>query len=304
MRLRIATRGSELARWQADHVGALARAAVAGLDVELVVLETTGDRRLDVPVWQMGGSGVFVREIQAAVLDGRADLAVHSAKDLPSAPTPGLTLAAVPGRADPRDVLVGVPLAGLAQGATVGTGSVRRRAQLASIRPDLAFASVRGNIATRLSKAPDGGAVVVAAAALERLGLLAGLLAERRADVLDPSVMLPQVAQGAIGVECRSDDAEALGVLAAIDDPERHAAVRAERAWLARLGSGCDLPVGAHAVVDGSTLQLTAMVATLDGRRVLRHSATGPLSDPDGLGARLADELLDGMGGRALLDGA
>src|SRR4051794_8724991 len=167
-RLRAATRGSALARWQTDHVPGL-----LGADVDVVVVETTGDRRTDVPIHQMGGQGVFVKEVQAAVLDGRADLAVHSAKDLPSVPTPGLTIAAVPARDDPRDALVGASLADLRPGARVATGSVRRRAQLASLLPDLTFQGLRGNVETRLRAAGTGGvaAVVVAFAALRRLGL-------------------------------------------------------------------------------------------------------------------------------------
>src|SRR5437764_4266605 len=201
-RLRAATRGSALARWQTDHV-----AALLGEDVDVVVVETTGDRRTDVAIHQMGGQGVFVKEVQAAVLDGRADLAVHSAKDLPSAATPGLVIGAVPERDDPCDALVGSSFAALAPGARIATGSVRRRAQLASVRPDLTFVGLRGNIGTRLDRVGTGGidAVVVAYAALRRLGL-----AGRADDVLPIRVMLPQVAQGALAVECRADDEEAI----------------------------------------------------------------------------------------------
>ncbi len=169
--------------------------------VELVVIATSGDQRRDVPVWELGGQGVFVKEVQAAVLDGRADVAVHSAKDLPSWTPEGLVLAAITERADPRDALVGTRLADLQPGAQVATGSVRRRAQLAWVRPDLTFTGLRGNIGTRLERVPDGGAVVVAAAALARLGLL-----DRAAEILPTAVMLPQVGQGAIGVECRAGD--------------------------------------------------------------------------------------------------
>src|SRR5688500_4673500 len=192
MPVRVATRGSPLARWQADHV-----AMLLGEDAALVVVETTGDRRQDVPIWEMGGQGVFVKEVQAAVLDGRADVAVHSAKDLPSQPTPGLMIAAVPEREDPRDALVGASLAGLRAGGRVATGSVRRRAQLAGLRPDLTFQGLRGNVGTRVERAGVGGidAVVVAYAGLIRLGL-----ADRAAEVLSPALMLPQVAQGALAV--------------------------------------------------------------------------------------------------------
>lgn len=294
--LRIATRGSALARWQAEEVKRLISAA-AGLDVELVVVETSGDRRRDVPVWEIGGQGLFVKEVQAAVLDGFADLAVHSAKDLPSETAPGLVLAAVPERADPRDALVGSTLAALAPGALVATGSVRRRAQLAWVRPDLTFTGLRGNIATRLERVPPGGAVVVAAAALDRLGL-----GERAAEVLEPSVMVPQVGQGAIGVECRADDDRTRAILASIDDPSARTEVEAERAFLARLGGGCDLPVGAHARVGGDGLDIEGLLATPDGRVVLRASRQGRRQDAPELGAELAGALL-AAGGADLMDG-
>lgn len=280
--------------WQAESVAAGLRAAWPDLQVTIEVVDTKGDRRLDVPVWELGGQGVFVKEVQAAVLDGRADVAVHSAKDLPSEATPGLDLRAVPKRADPRDALVGSRLADLPAGAAVATGSVRRRAQLAWLRPDLTFTSVRGNIATRLGKVPPGGALVVAAAALIRLGLAPA------AEVLAPEVMLPQVAQGALGIECRSGDDATASRLTALDHRESHLAVRAERAFLAQLGSGCSLPVGAHATWVGGGLRLEGLLASIDGRVLLRSSLVG--SDPETLGAALAAELLDGAGGRAVLD--
>src|SRR5688500_17964063 len=197
--LRIATRGSRLALWQAERV-----AALLGGDVELVVVSTTGDQRTDVPIWTIGGTGGFVKEVQQAVLEGRAALAVHSAKDLPSETAAGLVLAAVPERADPRDALVGARLADIPAEGRIGTGSVRRQAQLAALRPDLRFESIRGNIETRVAKAADLDAVVVAMAALERLGM-----GEHASEVLEPSVMLPQLAQGALAVECRADDSVA-----------------------------------------------------------------------------------------------
>jgi hydroxymethylbilane synthase len=296
--LRIATRGSVLARRQAEEVADLLRAAHPGLDVELLVVDTTGDRRQDVPVWEMGGQGVFVKEVQAAVLDGRADAAVHSAKDLPSTTGPGLVLAAVPRRADPRDALVGGTLASLGPGAVVATGSVRRRAQLAWLRPDLTFTGLRGNVPTRLAKVPEGGAVVVAAAALERLGL-----SDRAAEVLPIEVMLPQVGQGAIGVECRADDWATRRVLEAINAPRLRAAVTAERAYLARLGGGCDLPVGAYAepeAEDDRRLVVHGLMASREGRVVLRSSITGRDAEPERLGRTLADQILT-AGGAELL---
>lgn len=259
--LRIATRQSPLAIWQARHVAALLSVAHPGLEVELVGLETEGDRRLDVPIAQIGGKGVFAKEVQRAVLDGRADLAVHSAKDLPAVAVDGLVLAAVPERGDARDALVGATLTDLANGASVATGSQRRRVQLAELRPDLAFADLRGNMATRLSRVPVGGAIVVAAVALERLGL-----AEHLAEVFSVDVLVPQVGQGALALECRAEDAAVRQLLAGIEHGPSRRAVDAERAFLAELGGDCDLPAGAHARGLGSepddlTLTLDAVLA-------------------------------------------
>lgn len=288
MPVRLATRGSPLALWQAEFV-----ARRLGGDVELVVVDTAGDRRPDRPLWEIGGQGVFVKEVQSAVLAGRADAAVHSAKDLPSRSPAGLTIAAVPDRADPRDALVGARLAELAPGAPVATGSVRRRAQLAWRRPDLTFPSLRGNIATRLSRIPPGGAIVMAAAALDRLGVEAESF-----ELLDPEVMLPQVGQGAIAVEARTGDDATGARLAAIDDAGAHAALAAERAFLARLGGGCDLPAGAYAEPQpGGALMVRAVLASLDGRVLLRATRTG--TDGPAVGAALAEELLS-AGGRSL----
>jgi hydroxymethylbilane synthase len=292
--LRIATRGSALARWQAERVGALLPGPV-----EYVLVTTAGDRDQRADLHAIGGTGVFAKEVQQVVLEGRADIAVHSAKDLPSTTPAGLLLAAVPERADPRDALVGATLDLLPTGGRVGTSSVRRRAQLAAARPDLVFAPLRGNIETRLRKRVDEGhdAVVVAVAALERLGLM-----DQVSEVLDPSVLLPQAAQGALGVECRADDAATLDRLAEIDDADAHRAVRAERAFLAELGGGCNLPCGALAVAEAETdeLVLDALLATLDGSIVLRTRVMG--SDSAEVGERAARDLLDAKGGRDLLD--
>jgi hydroxymethylbilane synthase len=264
----------------------------------LVVVETSGDRRRDVPISELGGQGAFVKEVQAAVLEGRADLAVHSAKDLPSLTAPGLLLACVPERDDPSDALVGSTLAELAPGARVATGSVRRRAQLAWLRPDLTFAGLRGNIGTRLDQASPDQVVVVAAAALRRLGLL-----DRADEVLSPAVMLPQVAQGALAVECRAGDTRAMALLGAIDDERAHRAVDAERSFLARLGGGCDLPVGALAVEHHGGLTLDALIASPDGHILLRAQRSAPAGgDPASLGRQLAEFLLHDAGGADLLD--
>jgi hydroxymethylbilane synthase len=293
--LRAATRGSPLARWQTDYVAGIL--AVTGVDVDPLIVSTTGDLRQDVSLAAIGGQGVFVKEVQAAVLDGRADIAVHSAKDLPSEVAPGLVLAAVPLRGDPRDALVGGALAGLPTGALVATGSVRRRAQLAYLRPDLTFAELRGNIATRLSKLESEGfdAIVMAAAALQRLGI-----AERITELLDVSLFIPQVAQGALAVECRAGDEVVIELLASIEDADSRTAVDAERAFLAELGGGCTLPVGAHAVVAAGGLTLTGMLASSDGRVLLRETRTGPFG-PD-LGREVARYLLTEAGGSSLLD--
>jgi hydroxymethylbilane synthase len=288
--LRAATRGSRLARLQTDLV-----AALLGVDVESVVVDTQGDRQTEVPIWELGGRGVFVKEVQAAVLDGRADFAVHSAKDLPSSTPDGLTLACVPERADARDALVGCRFDSLPPGARIGTGSVRRRAQLAWLRPDLTFGGLRGNIDTRMSKAGGFAAIVVAAAALDRLGRAAEVT-----EVLPANLLIPQVGQGALAIECRTDDDDTLAALAAIEHGPSRRAVDAERAWLVEVGGGCDLPVGAHATLDGDgRITLTAMVGTPDGRVMLRDTDEG--DDPVDLGRRLARHLLDDAGGSSLL---
>ena len=300
--LRIATRGSTLARWQAEHVAGLLRASHGeDLEVELVIVETVGDRRQDVSLDQIGGRGIFVKEVQAAVLDRRADLAVHSAKDLPSSPElvpDGLAIVAVPERGDPRDVLVGRALDDIAPGGLVATGSARRRALLADLRPDLTFTGLRGNIDTRLSKAPAYSAIVMALAPLQRLGI-----EHHVAQVLEPHQMLPQVGQGALALECR-DDADGLAALVSpLDHGPSRRAVDAERGFLAALGGGCDLPVAAHATVAGDgSLHLVGLLASFDGHRVLRDERSGaPGADPGALGEALAAHLLDEGGGRWLL---
>lgn len=282
-RLRIATRASPLALWQAHRV-----AALLGEECEVVPLQSLGDRAQDRPIHEIGGQGVFVKEVQEAVQRGDADLAVHSAKDLPSGRgAAGLVLACVPERADVRDCLVGASLDELAAGAAVATGSVRRRAQLAALRPDLTFHELRGNMATRLGKVPPGGAVVAAAAALQRLGW-----ADQIAQLLEPSVMLPQVAQGALAVECRAEDEDARSRLAAIEDPVARRRVDAERAFLARLGGGCDLPVGALAIdIGDGRLRLEGLVAD-----PIPHREVAEGVDPGALGLAVAEAVLAAAG--------
>jgi hydroxymethylbilane synthase len=297
--VRLATRGSPLAQRQTAIVTELLQAAHPGLVVEPVVVRTRGDRDATAPLDQIGGQGVFVTEVEAAVTDGRADAAVHSAKDMTSVLPAHLVLGAVPRRADPRDGLVGCTLSGLPAGALVATGSARRRAQLAYLRPDLVFADLRGNMARRVDAAGSDGvtAVVVAVAALERLGW-----ADRLTDVLDPMDVLPQAGQGAIAVQCRADDMGTRALLRPIDHLLSHRALRAERAVLAGLGGSCTVPVGAFAEEHqpGSTmLLLHGLVAGADGHRLIRLSRRG--DDPEVLGADLAQALLEG--GAAAIDG-
>lgn len=293
MTLRAATRGSALALWQTRHVADLVQRAT-GLGIEEVVVSTVGDRDTTTPIHSMGGKGIFVKEVQAAVLDGRADLAVHSGKDMPAAPTEGLVLVAVPERADPRDALVGCGWDDLPPGAHVATGSVRRRAQMAWHRPDLRFSELRGNIATRLEKAGAFDAIVMAAAALDRLALDIGSI-----DRLDPAVMVPQVAQGALAIECREGDVETIGALRAIEHAPSRRVVDAERAFLAELGGDCDLPAGAHAVLSGDEVDMLAMLSSLDGRVLIRERRRG--LDPNDLGRAVARHLLDDAGGADLM---
>lgn len=293
---RLATRGSPLALWQARSVAAKLTSAARGLDVELVIVDTVGDRSVDRSIGEIGGQGVFVKEVQAAVLEGAADIAVHSAKDLPSLTPPGLVLAAVPERGDPRDALVGSTLDGLAPGAVIATGSVRRRAQLAWLRPDLTFSDLRGNIATRLGKLPAGGALVMAAAALDRLGLRPPVV-----EALGLADMVPQVGQAAIALECRIPDRRTHELLACINDADAFSCVIAERAFLATVGGGCDLPVGAHATLDAQVITIEGIVGSLDGKVMLRHRRSARRSEPEALGAGLARFLLD-AGGFDLLD--
>lgn len=269
--IRIATRSSAQALAQSGHVGSLIERTVPGTTVEYVHVDTMGDLNATTPLHQMGGQGVFVKEVQRAVLEGRADVAVHSAKDLPSQTADGLVIGAVGERRTPNDALVGASLDSLAHGATVATGSVRRRAQLAHLRPDLRFVELRGNIQTRLDKVPEGGAIVMAVAALEILGLTS-----RIGGVLTLDEAVPMVGQGSVAAECRSDDARALEILGRIDHARSRRAIEAERAFLAELGAGCSLPVAAHLDDDGT---FRAFMASDDGADIVQM--TGGIGDSD-----------------------
>jgi hydroxymethylbilane synthase len=274
--VRLATRGSALARWQAGHVGDLIRAGHPDVTIELVVVSTEGDRHADVPLSVLGGKGVFVKEVQAAVIDGRADVAVHSAKDLPGMTPEQLVIAAVPERADARDGLVGRRLDDIPTGGQIATGSNRRAVQLLALRPDLDIVGLRGNIETRVAKAKDHDAVVVAVAALTRLGM-----ADQLAEIFESHAMVPQVGQGSLAVECRADDHVVRALLVDLDDAPSRRRFECERSFLVELGGDCDLPAGAHAMVDPAgpqdQLLLTAVLADDRGlRRVELRGSDGP----------------------------
>jgi len=293
--LRIATRGSALALWQARHVASLIAAAHPALHVELVEVTTTGDRVLSQPLRDFGGQGAFTREVQAAVLDGRADVAVHSLKDLPTEPTPGLCLAAVPARGVTDDALV-MPtgssigdFAALPHGARIGTGSPRRQAQLRHLRPDLQVFEVRGNVETRLRKVDTGefDALVLAAAGLIRLGL-----EQRITQRLTPPQMYPAVGQGAIGIECRDGDEATARVLSDICEAATWHAVIAERSLLAALRAGCHAPVGATTRIDGDRLALEAVVLSGDGQQRWTAQAVGAVTNARTIGEDVAKSLM------------
>ena len=289
--IRVATRGSALALWQSNLV-----AGRLGVPTELVIVQTQGDRDRTSAIHAIGGTGVFVKEVQDAVLRGDADIAVHSAKDLPAEPADGLAIAAVPERADVRDALVGVALDAIPIGGIVGTGAVRRRAQLARCRPDLRFGELRGNVPTRVERATEFDAVVVALAALQRLEMTDAV-----AEVLDVDVMLPMVGQGALAVECRVGDEHVAAALATIDDPDAHTALDAERAFLHTLGGGCTMPCGAYATITSSgTVHIDVLLATVDGSTVLRTELEG--EDATSVGAAAARRILDDLGGNDLLN--
>ena len=292
--LRIGTRGSPLALWQANHVAGRLRPFAAPRPVELVEIQTAGDRDRSASLVQIGGEGLFTKEIQRALLDGTVDVAVHSLKDLPTVVVAELALAAVPQRGPTGDALVARchgSFAALPPGAMVATSSLRRRAQVLNRRPDLRLVEIRGNVETRLRKLDEQGldALILAEAGLERLGLGGRITA-----ILDPAWMLPAVGQGALGLECRADDAATLALLYHLDDAATRHAVLAERAFLRAMGGGCQVPMGAAAVVSGTTVSLRAAVLSPDGSRRLAADLTGPATDAESVGQAVAKVLLDG----------
>ena len=303
MDIRIATRKSELALWQARHVAARLESLPAVGGVSLLPLSTRGDEILDRSLQKIGGKGLFIKELEVAMQSGRADIAVHSMKDVPAEMPEGFCIAAVLERANPTDAFVsanGQGFAELAAGARIGSSSLRRQAQLRARRPDIDVLPLRGNVNTRLKKLDDGefDAIILASAGLERLGLAARITAE-----FDPSEMLPAAAQGVVGIECLSGRDELVALLGELQDPSSRLTTAAERAVAARLGASCQSPVASYATIEGGMMTVTALVASEDGRRVIRDSIEGDANEAAHLGTAIAERLL-AQGARELLAGS
>ena len=298
--IRIATRKSPLALWQAEHVSAELKKLDANLTTELVKIVTKGDKILDVPLAKVGGKGLFTKEIDEALLDGRADIAVHSMKDVPTQLPEGTNIRALPKREDPKDAIAtitGGDMDTLPEGARVGTSSLRRIAQLQAKYPSFKFISIRGNIQTRLSKlGVEVDAVILAAAGVHRMGM-----ADQMHQFIDTDIMLPAVAQGTLGIQTRDSDTEINALVDQLNDSETVIRTRAERAFLARLEGGCQVPIAAYATLEGETLNLKGLVGEVDGSVVLQSEITGPAIDGEKMGIALADELLD-AGARSILE--
>src|SRR5574344_2145065 len=290
--LKIATRQSPLALWQAEHIRARLQDLHAGLQVELVTFVTQGDKILDTPLAKIGGKGLFVKELEAALLDGRADLAVHSMKDVPMALPQGLSLAVICEREDPLDAFVSNRYASfdeLPQGAKVGTSSLRRKCQILKARPDLEIIDLRGNVGTRLSKLDDGqyDAIILASAGLKRLGL-----EQRIRHTIQPDLSLPAVGQGALGLECRSQDQAVLDLILPLMDADTNVCVRAERAFNAYLEGGCQVPIAGYATLQDGQLQIEGRVGSVDGQTILKAVQVGAPEQAEQLGEQLAQALL------------
>lgn len=300
MKIRIATRKSALALWQAEHVAALLQECPEVSAVELVPMSTRGDEVLDRSLQKIGGKGLFIKELEVAMAEGHADIAVHSMKDVPADMPDGFSLAAVLARANPFDALVSSSvrnLDDLPQGALVGSSSLRRQAQLLAIRPDLRVEPLRGNVNTRLAKLDNGDydAIILACAGLERLGM-----GERIAAAMTPEQILPAAAQGVVGIECRSDAESLHNVLGQLTDAHSNLTTTAERAVSRELEASCQSPVASYATTDGSTLSLESLVASADGKTILRESIDGLATDAEAMGFHLAQRLLE-MGAAELL---
>jgi len=299
--IKIGTRASLLAVTQSTWVKEQIEKHHPGTTVELIKITTKGDKILDVPLAKVGGKGLFVKELEDALLDGRTDLAVHSMKDVPTDLPDGLHLGIVTERENPRDAFISnkySDVLDLPQGATVGTSSLRRKSQLASLRPDLIIEDLRGNLDTRLRKLDEGqyDAIILAAAGLNRLGM-----ADRITSLFSPVQMLPAIGQGALGIELRKDDVELLEGISFLDHAITATAVAAERSFLLRLEGGCQVPIGAFATADEKSVTLTGLIASVDGREILKDQATGPAEKAAEIGTELAEKLLE-MGGRRILD--
>jgi len=300
-RLRIATRKSPLALWQAEHVRARLQQLHPGLQVELVTMSTQGDRVLDSPLAKIGGKGLFVKELEQGMLAGRADIAVHSMKDVPVELPEGLQIGAILEREDPRDAFVSSRFAALAelpQGARVGTSSLRRQCQLHAVRPDLEILDLRGNVNTRLAKldAGDYDAIVLASAGLKRLGM-----AQRITRALEPEDMLPAIAQGVIGIECRNRDTDVEALIEPLNHAETRLRTQAERGMNATLAGGCQAPVAGFSTISGDRIELRGLVGWPDGSAIVRGEIRGPAAAAAALGEQLAQELLE-RGARPILD--
>jgi len=296
----IATRGSKLALWQAEHIKGLLQDHYPGLEVRLTIIKTSGDKIQDVPLAKVGGKGLFVKEIEEALLAGQADLAVHSMKDVPAGLPEGLTMGVMPVRDDPADCLlskVAGDLESLPRGCRVGTSSLRRRTQVLATRPDVLIEPLRGNLDTRVRKLEEGRfeAIIVASVGLKRLGL-GGKYASR----LEPSKFMPAVGQGALGIEHRSDDQELASVLNFLNHQESATAITAERSYLHRLEGGCQVPIGGHATVEGGRVDLRGFVADTEGKRLIVRNGRDTAAKAAELGRRLAEDILE-AGGREIL---
>ena len=295
--LRIGTRGSLLAKWQAESIRKRLFAAT-GVEAEIVIIKTAGDRMQQAPLTQIGGKGIFIKELEQALVEESIDLAVHSVKDVPTDTPSRLMFPAVCRRDDVRDCLVGSTLASLRQGARVGTSSLRRQAQVLHIRPDLDFRDLRGNVDTRLRKVESGeyDAILLAKAGLDRLGV-----SQRISEILSPDVCMPAVGQGAIAVECRLKDTETADILAPLDDAETRTAIIAERALLAALQGGCQVPLGAWARIERGELVLEACVSSVDGVQYVKQRATAPPDQAAALGEHMARLLIE-AGAQSILE--
>jgi hydroxymethylbilane synthase len=298
----IGTRGSKLALWQAEWVRSLILGMRPELDIELLKIKTTGDKILDVPLAKVGGKGLFVKEIEEALVRGEADLAVHSMKDVPTDLPEGLHISAITKREDPRDAFIsrgGLRFKDLPEGATIGTSSLRRACQLKRLRPDLRIESLRGNLDTRLRKLDEGvfDAIILAAAGVNRLGYT-----DRVSEILSPEVSLPAIAQGAVGIECRMHDTFMNELLLPLNHGETSITVRAERACLKRLEGGCQVPIAAHAVLANGRLAIRGLVGNLTGEVIIEHRVEGDPEDAEALGTELGDRLLAKGAGEILAE--